>query len=131
MSTEVNNPSSTTRNLPAAPEPGSPSDTRRPTTDTRAPSPGSAGLSGLADHDRRRHREWRMRHLLAEAEHWMQTRVRHPDGGERTVAETQADEEEQRQQIKRETALGSLKHRRLPRWLHWIPKFVLFFDFIL
>ena len=26
--------------------------------------------------------------LLAEAEHWMQTRVRHPDGGERTMAET-------------------------------------------
>ena len=34
-------------------------------------------------------------------------------------------------QINRETALGSLKHRRLPRWQHWIPKLVLFFDFIL
>ena len=72
-----------------------------------------------------------MRRQLAEAEHWMQTRVKHPDGGERTVAETQADEEEQRRQINRETALGSLKHRRLPRWQHWIPKFVLFFDFVL
>jgi hypothetical protein len=72
-----------------------------------------------------------MRRQLALAEYWMQTRVRHPDGGERTVAETQADEEEQRQQINRETALGSLKHRRLPRWQHWIPKFVLLFDFVL
>ena len=72
-----------------------------------------------------------MRRELAEAEYWMQMRVKHPDGGERTVAETQADEEEQRRQINRETALGSLKHHRLPRWQHWIPKFVLFFDFIL
>ena len=55
----------------------------------------------------------------------------HPDGGERTAAETQADEEQQRRQINRETAMGSLKHRRLPRWQHWIPKFVLFFDFVL
>ena len=131
MSPEVNDPSSTTRNLPVAPETGSPSETGRPTTDTRTPSPRPAGLSGLADHDRRRRQEWRIRHLLAEAEHWMQTRVRHPDGGERTVAETQDDEEEQRQQINRETALGSLKHRRLPQWQHWIPKYVLFFDFIL
>ena len=57
--------------------------------------------------------------------------VCHPDGGMRTVAETQADEEEQRRQISRETTQGSLKHRRLPRWQHGIPKFVLFFDFIL
>ena len=72
-----------------------------------------------------------MRRQLTEAEHWMQTRVKHPDGGERTVADTQADEEEQRQQINRETAMGSLKHRRLPHWQHWIPKYVLFFDFTL
>lgn len=72
-----------------------------------------------------------MRRHLTEAEHWMQMRVKHPDGGERTAAETQADEEQQRRQINRETAMGSLKHRRLPRWQHWIPKFVLFFDFVL
>ena len=72
-----------------------------------------------------------MRRQLAEAERQMQMRVKHPDGGERTVAETLADEEEQRQQINHETAMGSLKHRRLPRWQHWIPKFVLFFDFAL
>ena len=45
-----------------------------------------------------------MRRLHADAEHWMHTRVRHPDGGERTVAETQADEVEQREQISRVTA---------------------------
>ena len=43
----------------------------------------------------------------------------------------QADEEVQRQQINHETAMGSLKHRRLPPWQRWIPKFVLFFDFAL
>ena len=72
-----------------------------------------------------------MRRLLAKADHWMLTRVKHPDGGERTVTETQADEEEQRQQINRETEMGSRKHRRLPRWQGWIPKLVLAFDFAL
>jgi hypothetical protein len=61
----------------------------------------------------------------------MHKRVKHPDGGERTVAETQADEEEQRQQINRETALGSRRHHRLPTWQSWIPKLVLVFDFAL
>jgi hypothetical protein len=110
LMTERNESTDTTRNLPATPESGQPD---------------------LADRDRRRHWEWRMRRQLTEAEHWMQMRVKHPDGGERTVAETQADEEQQRRQINRETAMGSLKHRRLPRWQHWIPKFVLFFDFAL
>lgn len=72
-----------------------------------------------------------MHRLLAEADHWMLTRVKHPDGGERTVTETRADEEDQRQQINRETAMGSRKHRRLPRWQGWVPKFVLCFDFAL
>jgi hypothetical protein len=57
--------------------------------------------------------------------------VKHPDGGQRTVADTQADAEEQRQQITDENAMGSRKHHRLSRWLRWIPKFVLFFDFAL
>jgi hypothetical protein len=72
-----------------------------------------------------------MRRDLTQAEHVMQIRVKHPDGGARTVAETQADENEQRQQIQDETAMGSRKHRRLPRWQRWIPKFVLCFDFAL
>jgi hypothetical protein len=129
MTTERNDPADTTRNLPATPEAGAPSRLRRPKLETPAPSQG--GQPDLADRDRRRHWEWRMRRQLTEAEHWMQTRVKHPDGGERTVAETQADEEQQRRQINRETAMGSLKHRRLPRWQHWIPKFVLFFDYVL
>jgi hypothetical protein len=72
-----------------------------------------------------------MRRQVAEVQHWMQTRVKHPDGGERTVEDTLADEAEQRENIKRQTEMGSRKHRRLPRWLRWIPKFVLFFDFAL
>jgi hypothetical protein len=85
----------------------------------------------LADRDRRRHWERGIRRQIAEADHLMRTRVKHPDGGERTVAETQADEDEQRLQITRETAIGSRKHRRLPRWQGWIPRLVLTFDFAL
>jgi hypothetical protein len=95
------------------------------------PAPGAPGEPDLADHDRRSRWNRRVRGLLVEAEQWMQTRVRHPDGGERTVTQTLADEEEQRGQITRETAMGSRKHRRLPRWQRWIPKLVLFFDFCL
>lgn len=72
-----------------------------------------------------------MRRQLIEADHWMQSTVKHPDGGGRTVAQTQADANEQRQQISHETAMGSRKHRRLPRWQHWIPRLVLAFDFAL
>jgi len=99
--------------------------------DTSAPSSRAPGQPDLAGHDQREHWQRRIHRQLAEAEHCMQTRVRHPDGGERTVAETRADEDEQRQQISHETAMGSRKHRRLPRWQRWIPKFVLGFDFAL
>ena len=61
----------------------------------------------------------------------MQSMVRHPDGGERTVAETLADEEQQRNLINRDTSLGSRKHRRAPQWARWIPKFAVLFDFAL
>jgi hypothetical protein len=118
----------TIRNLPAASGPGRPARLRRSRPDPRPSSQDGPDQPDLADRDRHRHWEWQVRRHLAEAEYWMQTRVRHPDGGERTVAETRADEEEQRRQIVSETASGSLKHRRLPRWQHWIPKFVLFFD---
>jgi hypothetical protein len=131
VTTESNGNTSPARNLPAAPEPSTPPTPRRPAADSRAPSPDAPGQPDLADHDRRRRWERRMRRLLAEADHWMHIRVKHPDGGERTVTETRADEEEQRQQVNREMAMGSRKHRRLPRWQGWIPKFVLFFDFAL
>lgn len=79
----------------------------------------------LADRDRRVHG------LLAEAERWMQTRVKHPDGSERTAAETLADEKEQQNLIRLEPGMGSRRHYRLPRWQRWIPKFVLLFDICL
>jgi hypothetical protein len=131
VTTERNGNTSPARNLPAAPEPSTPLMPRRPAADSRAPSPDAPGQPDLADHDRRRRWERRMRRLLAEADHWMLIRVKHPDGGERTVTETRADEDEQRQQVSREAAMGSRKHCRLPRWQGWIPKFVLFFDFAL
>jgi hypothetical protein len=118
-------------NLPAAHEPGPPPRRRQPVPDARASAPGGPSQPDLAAHDRRRRGERRMRRQFADADHLMQTRVRHPDGGERTVADTLADETEQRKQINRQTVMGSRKHRRLPRWQRWIPKFVLFFDFVL
>ena len=131
MTTESNGSTSRVPNLPAAPGPSPVPRPRRPEADSRAPAPDVPAQPSLAAHDQDRRREWRMSRLLARADHWMLTRVKHPDGGERTVAETRADEEEQRQQINRETDLGSRKHRRLPRWQGWIPKFVLAFDFAL
>jgi hypothetical protein len=127
MATESNE-ENTDRNPSAYPETGPPDRFRRSRPDTWTRSQVTSGQPDLADRDRRGHWEWLMRRKLAEAEYWMEMRVKHPDGGERTVAETQADEEEQRRQINHETARGSLKHHRLPRWQRWIPKFVLFFD---
>lgn len=58
-------------------------------------------------------------------------RVRHPDGGQRLVAEVQRDEAAARRQIEDEAAHGSRKHRRLPRWIGRIPVLVLLVDFCL
>jgi hypothetical protein len=139
MNPEDNGTQQTTaENLPVAPvtglrpavQPPAP-DARAPAPDARAPSRGDPGQPDLADRDRQLRRERRVRGLIVEADHRMQSRVRHPDGGERTVAATLADEEEQRERINRQAAMGSRKHRRLPRWQRWIPKFVLVFDFAL
>jgi hypothetical protein len=137
MNTEGNGQQSITQNLPAAPEAAVAPETAPPHTrqappdgNRAAPSP-APGPGDLADLDRQHRWNRRAHGLLVEAEHQMQARVRHPDGGERTVAATLDDEEEQREQISRQTGLGSRKHRRLARWQRWIPKFVLFFDFAL
>ncbi len=58
-------------------------------------------------------------------------RVRHPDGGQRPVSETQQDEAAARRQIEDETARGSRKHHRLPWWIGRIPILVLLVDFSL
>jgi hypothetical protein len=131
VTTESNGRAGPARNLPAAPEPGPPPRPRQQSPGTHPPSPDAPGQPGLADQDRRKRWERRIRRWRADADHRMQRRVRHPDGGERTVTQTQADEDEQRQQITGEMARGSRKHRRLPRWQHQIPKIVLFFDFAL
>jgi hypothetical protein len=54
--------------------------------------------------------------------------VSHPDGGVRTVAQTQGDQDDQRQEIAGEEDQGSRKHRRLPRLLRLVPKLVGGFD---
>jgi hypothetical protein len=101
----------------------------QPTPDAIAPSPRES--CDLAQQDRNRRCERQAERHRIDAEHQMQARVRHPDGGERTVADTRDDEEAQREKITRERNMGSHKHDRLPRWLRWVPKFVLFFDFAL
>jgi hypothetical protein len=58
-------------------------------------------------------------------------RVRHPDGGQRPVAEVVQDEAAARRQIEDETARGSRKHHQLPWWIGRIPIAVLLTDFCL
>lgn len=143
MNTEGNSQPSITQNLPAtpeavpapvaapAPEPGAPSPDRPAPPDGHRTVPPAAGPGDLADLDRQNRWNRRVHGLQVEAEHRMQARIRHPDGGDRTVAATLTDEEEQRQEIRWQAEMGSRKHRRLARWQRWIPKFVLCFDFAL
>jgi hypothetical protein len=132
MANESNGSTSPVPSFPVTPAPDLPPVPGWPGADLRVQvSPDTPGQPGLADDDRRRRWNMRMHRLLAAADHLMLTRVKHPDGGERTVAETRADEDEQRQLVSRETAMGSRKHHQLPHWLSWVPRFVLFFDFAL
>ncbi len=73
----------------------------------------------------------RQAELRTRASHRSADRVRHPDGGQRPVAEVQRDEAAARHQIEDETARGSRKHQRLPRWIGRIPVLVLLVDFCL
>ena len=86
----------------------------------------------LAEDARGPRSERQSRGLLVGASFQMQDRVGHPDGGDCPVEDVLLHEEAQRAQIDQETADGSLrKHRRLPRWIRQIPKYVLAFDFCL
>ena len=78
--------------------------------------------------DRQRARQAR---LLVRAGHRQHDLVRHPDGGQETVADLQRCQAAQRSQIEDEMARGSRKHRRLPRWIGHVPKLVLVVDFCL
>jgi hypothetical protein len=69
--------------------------------------------------------------LLTRARHLSADRVRHPDGGLRSVGEATQDEASQAAQIEDDRAKGSRKHQRLPRWLGRIPQLVLVVDFCL
>lgn len=119
----------TARNLPAASSTGPPAGPRQPKPGPRAPAPSHNGEVNLAELARQARRERRSSGHLIEADYELQAPVKHPDGGDRSVAETLADQEEQRKQIVRQTSMGSRMHRRLAQWLRLIPKFVLCFDF--
>ena len=57
--------------------------------------------------------------------------VAHPDGGPRTVAQTEADRDALAARLDRERSQNSRKHDRLPRWFRHLPRVVLVFDFLL
>jgi len=118
-------------NLPVVPETAPPAETRQPATGSSAQTAPQDRQPDLSEEARRRRSERRARdhHIAASSLH--KTRVPHPDGGERSVADVLRDEEAQRDEIVRETNLGSRKHRRLAGWIRRIPKVVLFFDFCL
>ena len=78
--------------------------------------------------DRQRARQAR---LIIRAGHRQHDLVRHPDGGQETVADMQRCQAAQRAQIEDEMARGSRKHRRLPRWIGHVPKLVLLVDLCL
>jgi len=88
VTTEGHSNTSGVPNPPATPELSPIPMLRRPEANGRAPATDVPGQSNLADHDQHRRWEWRIRRMLAEADHWMLARVKHPDGGERTVTET-------------------------------------------
>lgn len=94
-----------------------------------APDKARLAQASLADTIRRQHEVRKAHRLTISAEYLMKVRVRHPDGGESPVIEILADEKAQRESIEAETTAGSAKHRRAPRWMQWIPRLVLCFDF--
>ena len=115
--------------IPTTPEARPPAAAQAPQPDPRqAPA---YGQPDLADQDRRSRRERQARGHLIAADCQLKARVKHPDGGDRTVEDTMRDENEQRKLINRQTSIGSRKHRRLASWIRWIPKLVLVFDFCL
>jgi hypothetical protein len=131
MNADANGQSSAALWISVTPDPRSSPSNWRPAPDTQARSPRDSSELSVAERDRRRRYKRRADLLLIDADHRMRARVKHPDGGERTVADTQADEKAQREKITRETGMGSHKHDRLPRWQRWIPKFVVLFGFVL
>jgi len=78
--------------------------------------------------DRLRARQAR---FLVRAGHRQHDLVRHPDGGQETVADLRRYQAVQRAQIQNEMARGSRKHQRMPRWIGHVPKLVLLVDFCL
>jgi len=90
--------------------------------------PLSGTVRDLAAEDQRRHGRRLARRLRLRAVRTLGNRVRHPDGGERTVAATAQDEAEQRARIAADRAMGSRRHERLPGWLRQVPKLVMVGD---
>jgi hypothetical protein len=100
-----------------------------PVTDVTPAAASRADSSNLAEGTLRQRTERQRRDNIITAGFRLTQRVRHPDGGDSTVEEIQVQEKAQRAEIDQETAKGSRKHRRFPRWIQSIPKYVLGFDF--
>jgi hypothetical protein len=78
--------------------------------------------------DRLRARQAR---FLVRAGHRQHDLVRHPDGGQETVADLRRYQAALRARTEDEMAHGSRKHHQLPRWIGHVPKLVLLVDFSL
>lgn len=115
--------------LPPTPDADAPDaqpDTASDTATARSAIPLQLDLAKLT---KRQRAGRRIRTLAVRADYRLQDRVRHPDGGDISVAELIKAEKAQRSQIEREAASGSDKHRRVQRWVGWMPRLVLCFDF--
>lgn len=71
------------------------------------------------------------RSLIARAEQIPDDLIPHPDGGVRTVADTNADHDQLHAQIRGEISGGSLRNRRLPELLRHAPVIIFTCDALL
>jgi hypothetical protein len=113
--------------LPVPAEPDAPPTPPTPNIPVTAQPP--AEPRNLAAEARWRRAERQGRVLFIESSAQLALRVKHPVSGDCSVEEILAEERARRAEIEQQTATGSKKHHRLPRWLRSVPKWVLFFDF--
>lgn len=111
---------------PVPAQAASPENSPLDTTPTAAPDSGPRDLAGETILQRS---ERQSRDMFIEVSSQLTQRVSHPDGGDSTVEDILVQERAQRAEIDREAAANSRKHRRLPRWIRSIPRYVLCFDF--
>ena len=115
---------------PPSSAPAEPTAADRPRPDATSKAASFPEPSNLAGDTLLQRSERQSRDMLITAGFRLKQRVSHPDGGDCPVEEILLQEKAQRTEIDGETTRGSRKHRRLPRWMRSIPKYVLGFDLV-